>query len=136
MQNRIAALRHERGLSLAELAERAGTTKAQIQKLEHGHRRLSLGWMERIARALDVKLSDLLPAGQVACRHTDVENALLGVLGQLPEEDRIILVRIAQELLSTSRKSGRRKAQSRAQLSSFVDRPRLTKTTASRRPRS
>src|SRR5215469_744240 len=136
MQNRIAALRHERGLSLAELAERAGTTKAQIQKLEHGHRRLSLGWMERIARALDVKLSDLLPADQIACQHTEVETALLGILAQLPEEDRIILVRIAEELLGTSRKRGRRKAPSRVQLSSFVDRPKLKKLMASRRPRS
>ena len=136
MQNRIAALRHERGLSLAELAERAGTTKAQIQKLEHGHRRLSLGWMERIALALDVKLSDLLPADQIACQHTAIESALLGVLGQLQEEDRIILVRIAQELLGASRKKGRRKVRSRIQLPSPVHRPKLSKTTTSRRRRS
>jgi transcriptional regulator with XRE-family HTH domain len=120
VQNRIAALRHERALTLGALAERVGTTKAQIQKLERGHRRLSLDWMERIARGLNVRMSDLLPADQVACQHSPFENALLGVLAQLSEDDRIILVRIAQELLSTSRKKGQRKSQACSKLSSFV----------------
>lgn len=75
MQNCIAALRHEREVSLALSAERVGTTKAQIQKLEHGHRRLSLGWMEHIACALGVKMSDLPPAEQIACQHTPIESA-------------------------------------------------------------
>jgi transcriptional regulator with XRE-family HTH domain len=61
MQNRISILRTQRGLSLSALAELVGTTKAQIQKLERGDRRLSLVWMQRIARALNVKVSDLLP---------------------------------------------------------------------------
>lgn len=121
VQNRISALRKERALTLAALAERVGTTKAQIQKLEHGHRRLSLGWMGRIARALDVKMSDLLPADQIACQHTPVETALLGVLARLPEDDRIILVRIAQEFLAAPRKARQSKRQSRVKLSSFVD---------------
>jgi transcriptional regulator with XRE-family HTH domain len=109
LQNRIGALRHERELTLAALAQRVGTTKAQIQKLEHGHRRLSLGWMERIARALDVKMSDLLPADQIACQHTPIEAALLGVVAQLPEGDRLILVRVAQDLLGASRRNRKRK---------------------------
>jgi transcriptional regulator with XRE-family HTH domain len=136
LQNRIAVLRHERELTLAALAQRVGTTKAQIQKLERGHRRLSLGWMDRLARALGVKMSDLLPADQVACQHAPIEIALLGVFAQLPEDDRIILVRIAQELLAAPRKVGQRKRQPPVKSSSFADGPKLGKKPPSRKRRS
>jgi transcriptional regulator with XRE-family HTH domain len=104
MQNRIGILRLEKGLSLTELAKAAGTTKAQIQKLERGERRLSLGWMDRLARALDVKISDLLPQGTVACQHGPEEREILDIVSQLPIEDRVVLVRIANELLETLRR--------------------------------
>jgi len=104
MQNRIGILRLEKGLSLTELAKAAGTTKAQIQKLERGERRLSLGWMERLARALDVKISDLLPQGAVACQHGPEEKEILEIVSQLPMEDRVVLVRMASELLGTLRR--------------------------------
>jgi transcriptional regulator with XRE-family HTH domain len=104
MQNRIGILRLQKGLSLTELAKAAGTTKAQIQKLERGDRRLSLGWMERLARALDVKISDLLPQGAVACQHGPEEKEILEIVSQLPIEDRVVLVRMANELLGTLRR--------------------------------
>jgi transcriptional regulator with XRE-family HTH domain len=112
MQNRIGILRLEKGLSLTELAKAAGTTKAQIQKLERGDRRLSLGWMDRLARALDVKMSDLLPQGAVACQHGPEEQEILDLVSQLPAEDRVVLVRIANELVETLRRwEGRREKQ-------------------------
>ena len=104
MQNRIGILRHEKGLSLTDLAKAAGTTKAQIQKLERGERRLSLGWMDRLARAMDVKISDLLPQGAVACQHGPEEKEILEIVAQLPVEDRVVLVRMANELLGTLRR--------------------------------
>jgi transcriptional regulator with XRE-family HTH domain len=104
MQNRIGILRVERGLSLTDLARLAGTTKAQIQKLERGERRLSLQWMSRLARALDVKMSDLLPQDTVACQHGAEEREILALVSQLPPEDRVALVRIANDLLMTFRR--------------------------------
>ena len=101
MQNRIGILRVEKGLSLTDLARLAGTTKAQIQKLERGDRRLSLQWMSRLARALDVKMSDLLPQDTVACQHGAEEREILAIVSQLPAEDRVALVRIANDLLMT-----------------------------------
>lgn len=101
MQNRIGVLRRERGLSLADLAKAAGTTKAQIQKLERGDRRLSLEWMERLAGALKVKPSDLLPAGSVSCQHGPEEREILEIVSRLPVEDRVLVVRIATELMAT-----------------------------------
>jgi transcriptional regulator with XRE-family HTH domain len=104
MQNRIGILRVEKGLSLTDLARLAGTTKAQIQKLERGDRRLSLQWMSRLARALDVKMSDLLPEDTVACQHGAEEREILDIVAQLPIEDRVALVRIANDLLVTFRR--------------------------------
>lgn len=101
MKNRIAILRKERGLTLAALAQAAGTTKAQIQKLERGDRRLSLDWMERIARGLGVKMSDLLPAEQVARQRGRAEHEILEIIGHLPEKEQVMLVKMARELVET-----------------------------------
>lgn len=101
MQNRIGVLRRERGLSLADLAKAAGTTKAQIQKLERGDRRLSLEWMERLAGALQVKASDLLPESAVACQHGPEEREILEIVSKLPAGERVTIVRIAAELMAT-----------------------------------
>jgi transcriptional regulator with XRE-family HTH domain len=90
-------------VSLTALAKAAGTTKAQIQKLERGERRLSLDWMDRIAQAMNVKISDLLPADVIACQHGPEDREILEIISQLPPEDRVILVRIATGLLGTAR---------------------------------
>ena len=38
---------------MVELAEMAGTTNQQISHLELGKRQLTVGWLERLAEALD-----------------------------------------------------------------------------------
>lgn len=101
MRTRIAFLRQEKGLSLAELAKAAGTTKAQIQKLERGDRRLSLEWMERLARALDIKISELLPPEEVTCRHEQDTKMVLDVLSRLSERDREMLAAVVKRVLRT-----------------------------------
>jgi len=62
MINRIAEVRAQKGLTLTEVAKRAKTTPAQIQKLERGHRRLTVDWMRRLSVALDVGMAELLPS--------------------------------------------------------------------------
>lgn len=62
---RIRALRQARGWSLQQLADRAGVSKPQIDKLERGTRRLTDDWIRRIATALEVApeaLSTRVPA--------------------------------------------------------------------------
>lgn len=108
MQNRIGVLRRERGLSLAALAKAAGTTKAQIQKLERGDRRLSLEWMERLADALAVKPSDLLPESAVSCQHGPEEREILEIVSKLPQGERVTIVRMAVELMATLRRLEKR----------------------------
>ncbi len=61
--NRIKELRQSRGWSQQQLADRVSpkTTQPQIDRLEKGERKLSLEWMERIAPALGVDPTALLP---------------------------------------------------------------------------
>ena len=78
MINRIRDIRKEKGLTLADVAERCQppTTAQTIGRLETGMRNLSLTWMNRIAAALEVE-PEMLVRGenaaspQVVARLTD-----------------------------------------------------------------
>lgn len=67
MINRIRDIRKEKGLTLADVAERCApaTTAQTIGRLETGMRQLSLTWMNRIAAALEVE-PELLVRGEDA----------------------------------------------------------------------
>jgi transcriptional regulator with XRE-family HTH domain len=69
MINRIRDIRKEKGLTLADVAERCSppTTAQTIGRLETGTRQLSLTWMNRIALALEVD-SELLVKGDAAAQ--------------------------------------------------------------------
>jgi len=58
--NRIAELRRASGLTLLELAAKAGTSSATLSKLERGEIKLSVEWMEKLAPLLRVKPADLV----------------------------------------------------------------------------
>lgn len=108
MQNRIGILRRAKKMSQAELAAAVGTTRSQINRLEHGDRRLSLDWMARIARVLEVKLSELLPADSAASPAAPVspEEEILQIVALLPEKDQLMLVGIAREILRRATAEG------------------------------
>lgn len=55
--HRIADFRIQKNLTLQALAERVGTTKSQIDKLEKGERRLTVDWLQRIADALNLPVT-------------------------------------------------------------------------------
>jgi phage repressor protein C with HTH and peptisase S24 domain len=58
--NRIREYREAAHLSMQALAERAGTSAPQINKLEKGERKLTVDWMIRLGRALNVDPKDLM----------------------------------------------------------------------------
>ncbi len=60
--------------------------------------------MERLAGALQVKPSDLLPESAVSCQHGPEEREILEIVSRLPAGDRVTIVRIAAELMATLRK--------------------------------
>lgn len=54
MHNRIKELREVRGWSMDDLAARANTGSSTISKLEKGKTRLTIEWIERLAKAFNV----------------------------------------------------------------------------------
>ena len=66
ISRRIRELRVERGLSQAQLAERADTTMPYINHIEKGRKKPSLEMLISIAVALDVSIDILLHGNQVS----------------------------------------------------------------------
>jgi len=66
MITRIRDVRRSRGLTLDEVAKRCDppTTPQTIGRLETGSRTVSVDWLNRIARALEVDASDLVESGE------------------------------------------------------------------------
>ena len=56
---RVKQLRNALGISQDELALRADTTKSQVYRIEHGEINSSLATLGRLAKALNVRLSEL-----------------------------------------------------------------------------
>ncbi|GMA30162.1 helix-turn-helix domain-containing protein [Litorihabitans aurantiacus] len=72
-------LRHFRtaaGLTLAQLAERAGTTTAQLSHIENGRREPRLSLLQQLARALEVTAADLVADEPPPDRRAQLEIAL------------------------------------------------------------
>jgi phage repressor protein C with HTH and peptisase S24 domain len=68
--NKIRDIRLAKGWSMQKLAEAAGTTRAQIDKLEKGERRLTVDWLVRLAKPLGTDPRELMGAmGPVATHH-------------------------------------------------------------------
>jgi len=78
--NRIRDIRKAKGLTLADLAAACDppTTAQTIGRLETGMRRLSLGWMNRIAAAMGVDPASLMRDGTAAPARIVAELAAAG----------------------------------------------------------
>jgi transcriptional regulator with XRE-family HTH domain len=68
MITRIREVRRARGLTLDEVARQCEppTTPQTIGRLETGTRTVSVGWLNRIAKALGVEAQDLVQGGETA----------------------------------------------------------------------
>ena len=68
MITRIREVRRARGMTLDDVARKCDppTTPQTIGRLETGTRTVSVGWLNRIAKALGVDAQDLVQAGQAA----------------------------------------------------------------------
>lgn len=112
----IARLREERGWSRPDLAKRVKpvTSGQQIERLEKNQRRLTIDWIERLAKALDVEPYQLImpdvPIGglqggynlseQVAERVARTMGLI--ALGEPPTDDLVSdLVEVLQEFAAT-----------------------------------
>lgn len=79
MHNKIRHFRKQRGLTLAALGAAIGLTPQSVSRIENEKMRLSTGWMERIAQALNVSPLDLLdsaaPGGAELIGEVDADGA-------------------------------------------------------------
>lgn len=68
MITRIREVRRARGMTLDDVAKRCDppTTAQTIGRLETGTRTVSVGWLNRIAKALGVEAQDLVEGGEGA----------------------------------------------------------------------
>jgi transcriptional regulator with XRE-family HTH domain len=60
LANRIKTLREQRGLSQEALAEKAGISRGYLARLETGRHDPTVGTVEKLAKALRVKVTELL----------------------------------------------------------------------------
>lgn len=94
---RLARLRHERGLTQEELAERAGIATSYLSRIEIGMRQPTIVSLARIAAALRVPLWRCVadPADRSV---RDPSSKLSRVAVGLTEKEVELLVAIAREL--------------------------------------
>jgi transcriptional regulator with XRE-family HTH domain len=62
MENRIREVRKARGLGLADLAKKIGVSMSAMSKLETGQMQLTVRYIDKISKALNVAPAALLPS--------------------------------------------------------------------------
>ena len=74
---RLQEARKRAGLTQIELGEKAGLKQSYIFELEYGNTNITLRTLEKMAKALDVDVRDLLPGSALAPPSaTDIQNIL------------------------------------------------------------
>lgn len=123
VENRIHELRKKAGLTLLQLALRAKTTTAQIQRLEKGKRRLSDHWMNRLAPVLGVepveliadvrKAATMVPlvgfVGMGSMYYPDPKAGAWGEVGQVeapPGTEKVVALRVQGDALEPVYRDG------------------------------
>jgi transcriptional regulator with XRE-family HTH domain len=102
-RNRIRVLRTALALTLDQVAERAGTSKSQIERLENGKRRLTVAWMRRLAAALQRAPAELLEVSDLGLASEEAE--VLALFRQVPRDRHAMMLQILRAATATPRTS-------------------------------
>jgi transcriptional regulator with XRE-family HTH domain len=95
-RNYLRAWRHKAGLTLEQLAEKVGTTRAVVSLLENEKRPLSSKWLRKFAEALDTTPGRILDVDP-----DEVSAEVLDIWDHIKTEDRPRAVRILRSLTGT-----------------------------------
>ena len=98
MSLQVREWRKRRGMSLEKLAEAAGISRSYLNEIELGKKTANENRMRQIARALDVRVEDLLAPRE----RRELEETLLRLLEQLPPDEQRKLIRIAEALAASN----------------------------------
>ena len=112
---RLRDLREAKGLSQTDVEDLTGLPRSYVSRTENGHGTPTLQVLERWANALDVELYQLFAVGHgqpeapvppERTRAGAQERTLLGLFGQMPVEDRALLISLARDLVKRKGKRG------------------------------
>jgi transcriptional regulator with XRE-family HTH domain len=99
-KNRIKELRRARGITAAKLAKMIGTSAPHMSRLEKGQSPLSLEWITKLSKTLDVGSHEIIDLPR-APRAAACDDALLGsVLSWLLEASDASKLKLSRQELS------------------------------------
>ena len=105
---RLREVREAKGMSQNDLEDLSGLRRTHISIIENGRSTPSLHVLERWAKALNLELYQLFFVGLGQPEAPELperipigaqERTLLGLFGQMPTEDRALLISLARELV-------------------------------------
>jgi len=103
ISNRIKEFRETKGLTQEDLAKSAQLSRPVISQFEQGQRTPSLKALQRIAKALNVEVNDLLGSSQKDSSSSAEYKVLLRGFDKLTTEDR----KVVQDLINHLSSKGR-----------------------------
>ncbi|MCK7548766.1 helix-turn-helix domain-containing protein [Marinobacter koreensis] len=102
----LRRLRKQKGLTLAELADRTDSYVGNLSRIERNVAKPSLDLLYRVADALDSTMADIFSISEASGTQRDPRQVALNTFFiSLPEQDRELLVSFAELLQAHSRKA-------------------------------
>ena len=98
----LRKLRKNKGLTLADLAEKVGSHVGNLSRVERDAAKPSLDLLYRIADALDYRLTDIFQLAE-SCQENSRQSALNALFISLVEQDQELLLEFAQLLKKRSK---------------------------------
>lgn len=105
IDNRIKQMRYLKALTLRELAEKSGVTHQEISRYEHGHRKVSVQFLARMAKGLNCPFTDLLPETLVEQLPVD-QQELLALYRDLPKGNRSAMLEMVRVMAGICKTKG------------------------------
>jgi len=104
---KITSLRKSRGMTQEELGDKAGLHWTYIGGVERGEKNLTIKSLEKIARALNVSLKDLLSPVKLTSPKTEKEKLLseiTRILQRQKEKDLHLILKVIKDVLNWRKK--------------------------------
>jgi transcriptional regulator with XRE-family HTH domain len=112
---RLRELRQAKNFSQGVIEKRTGLFRCYISRVECGHTIPSLETLEKWAKALDLELYQLFFAGKGEPEAPEVpeltsvgseDRKLIGLLKEMPPQDRRLLLSLARKMVKQRKKRG------------------------------
>lgn len=98
----IRMLRKNKGLTLAELANKVESHVGNLSRIERGSAKPSLNLLYKISDALDYSLAEIFSMADINTKESDKKSALHAVFISLVEQDQELLLEFARLLQKRS----------------------------------